>query len=99
VIATDRFRGAPWLDRSRPARGAQEAAYILAAAGGAILELDTRTRGRRVLARGDELAVSPDGRALAIALDRSGSIVLADRDGRTIAGPFPGRAPVFSRRG
>lgn len=91
LIATDRFRGAPWIEA--------DGTRILAAAGGEILELDARTRARRVLARGDELAISPDGRVLAIALERSASIVLVDRDGRTIAGPFVGRAPVFSPRG
>jgi hypothetical protein len=91
VIATDRFRGAPWLEA--------DGTRVIASAGGQILAFDTRTRERRVIARGDELAISPDGHLLAIARERTASIVVLDRDGRTVFGPFSGRAPLFSPRG
>lgn len=91
VVATDRFRGAPCID--------VDGSRVWAAAGGEIVEIDLRSGARRVLSRGDSVALAPEGRALAITHERGSSVVIIDRDGRTVVPAFSGRAPVFSPRG
>lgn len=91
VVATDRLRSALVLD--------PEARTIFAATSEEIIAITIASGERRALAVGNEVAISSDGRTLAISDERVTSITLLDREGRALAPPFRGRAPVFSPRG